>query len=332
MIFKELGEDTETQIKLLKNLLKQSNNVNQKKLIQENLTKIENGYISEKENAYYLDFHLGNSKNHILLHNLRFEYNNRVAQVDHILINRMGVTLLESKSFKGLLEIKDDGSLSVDYKKYIQTFPNPVEQNYRHQLVVAELINDSFNLPANIKAFGGLKFYTKVLINPKTSLKNKKLPNGYERADKYTTARLNEIDNMNPITVIKTASTMLTIDKAKELAKFLMKNHKPLTYDYSKKYPIKSTASSYIKEKPITYNKSQNNLITYTCTKCKSKNLEVAYGRNYYFKCLDCENNIPIKHTCNTPNCKPKTRKSKLQFFKVCEACSIDELFWENKP
>ena len=86
-----------------------------------------------------------------------------------------------------------------------------------------------------------------------------------------------------------------------------------------------------VQEKSITYNNFQKSPIEHICTKCKSKNLEVAYGRNYYFKCLDCENNIPIKHTCNTPNCKPKTRKSKLQFFKVCEKCGIDELFWENK-
>lgn len=335
MIYKEFSKDTEETIRTLNNLLQNSKSESQRKLIQNDLQKIENGYIAEKENAYYLDFHLGDSKHHILLHNIRLEYQNRTAQIDHILINRMGITLLESKSFKGILEIKDDGSLSISYGKYVKTFPNPIEQNNRHKIVVESLINDFFPLPLNVKTLGGIKFYTKVLINPKTSIKNKKIPEGYERADRYATSRREDIDKMSPLNVLKTAATMLNIDTVKELAKFLLKHNKPLTFDYSQKYHIKTNSSS-VKEKSINYGKRDEISISvqptlFNCHKCKSENLEVAYGRNYYFKCLDCANNIPIKHTCKTPDCKPRTKKRKNQFFKVCEKCGIDELFWENK-
>ena len=335
MIYKEFSKETEETIKTLKTLLRDSNSEAQKKLIQADLKKIENGYIAEKENSYHLDFHLGDSKNHILLHNIRLENNGKTAQIDHMLINRMGITLLESKSFKGILEIREDGSLSVNYGKYIKTFPNPIEQNNRHKIVVESLINDFFDLPLNVKALGGMKFYTKVLIDPRTSIKNKKLTDGYERSDRYATSRLEEIDKMNPLTVLKTAATMLTIDTAKELAKFLLKQNKPLTFDYTQKYRIK-TNSSFIAEKSVNYEKKNEvsrdiQQTLFSCNKCKSTNLEVWYGRNYYFKCPDCENNIPIKHTCKTSSCKPRTKKRKLQFFKICEACGIDELFYENK-
>jgi len=331
MIFKPFGSEVEEQINVLKKLFKDSKSEAQRKLIKSDLIKLENGYKAEKENAYYIDFEFKNSNNIIVLHDIRIEHNGRTAQIDHILLSRVEVTLLESKSFSGHLNIKEDGSLLVQYNNSYKTLANPIEQNKRHLLVLKDFINSKFELPQNTKIFGGISFQTKVLINPKTVLMNKTLPEGYERADSYISRRNNEIDKVSGLNVLKLASTMMSMDKVKELAKFLMMHHTPIKYDYSKKYPIKSTTSSYVREEPIRYNQPKADLLKYSCSKCNSRNLEVAYGRNYYFKCLDCGNNIPIKHTCNTPNCKPKTKKKKLQFFKVCELCGIDELFWENK-
>ena len=60
--------------------------------------------------------------------------------------------------------------------------------------------------------------------------------------------------------------------------------------------------------------------------------MNIEYGRyGYYFKCLDCNQTHSVKHTCKTSQCKPKTRKSKNKFFKVCENCNEEVLFWENK-
>ena len=316
MIIKPLGNETQQQIDLLNDLLNKSNSDAQMKLIKSDLAKLRNGYISEKDNAYLLDFELKDSKNILVLHDIRIEHNDRVAQIDHILISRLEVTVLESKSFSGSLTIKDDGSLLVEYGKNKYTYPNPIEQNRRHIQVLQDLIREKFNLQANTKLFGGLLFDSKVLIHPKTTITNKTLPDGFERADSYITKREKEIDNMSALQVLSMASKIMTIDKAKELGEFLIQNNKPKSYDYKNKYRIKT---------------SQKNEVKYKCTKCESQNLQVNYGRNYYFKCLDCESNTPIKHTCKTKGCKPKTKKRKLQFFKICEACSVDELFYENK-
>jgi len=336
MILKELSNEIEKQINVLRNLLKNSDSVAQKKLIQSDLKRLENGYRSEKDNAYYLDFEFKDSTHSIILHDIRLEYNGRTAQIDHIFIGRTGVTVLESKSFTGKLTIKDDGSLVVKYGNTINTYPNPIEQNNRHTQVLKELIRDKFNLQGNTKLLGGIEINSKVIINPKTTITNKKLPVGFERADSFATRRIKEINKMGVFEVLKTASKMMTAEKYIELAEFIIQNHKPITFDYTKKYRIKDKQNDniYVEEKNTNYQKkiiTQINPIIYECSKCKSQNLQVNYGRNYYFKCLDCENNIPIKHTCNTLNCKPRTKKRKLQFFKICEACGIDELFYENK-
>lgn len=336
MILKALGTETEKQINILRELLQKSDSSAQKKLIQTDLKRIENGYKSEKENAYYLDFEFENSTHSIILHDIRLEYNGRTAQIDHIFIGRTGVTLLESKSFTGELSIKDDGSLLVKYGNNINTYPNPIEQNNRHTQVLKELINDNFDLQGNTKLLGGININSKVIINPKTTITNKKLPDDFERADSFATRRIKEINKMGVLKVLQTASKVMTIEKNIELAEFIIKNHKPIVFDYTKKYRMKTNQSDagFVREENIHYQKKQTNGInteTYVCSKCKSKNLEVAYGRNYYFKCLDCDNNIPIKHTCRTSECKPRTKKRKNKFFKVCDKCGIDELFYENK-
>ena len=336
MILKELGNETEKQINVLYGLLKNSDSTAQKKLIQSDLKRLENGYKAEKDNAYYLDFAFKDNSHSIILHDIRLEYNGKTAQIDHIFIGRTGVTVLESKSFTGVLTIKEDGSLAVKYGNTTNTYPNPIEQNNRHTQVLKELINEKFDLQGNTKFLGGIDIKSKVIINPKTTVSNKKLPTGYERADSFATRRVKEIDKMSIFEVLKTASKMMTIEKYIELAELIIQNHKPISFDYTKKYRIKASqnVNTYVKEKRTNYQKkiiTQSHTKIYECTKCKSQNLQVNYGRNYYFKCLDCDNNIPIKHTCNTPNCKPRTKKRKLQFFKTCEVCGLDELFYENK-
>ena len=260
MIFKHFEDSTKKQISILKSLYQKSKSSAQKKLIEYDLKKLQNGHQSEKENAYYLDFHLGSSDNHILLHNIRLEHKGRTAQIDHILISRMGITLLESKSFKGRLSIKHDGSPSVAYGKHVTTFPNPIEQNNRHKIVINELINDYFDVPINAQIAGGINIYTKVLINPKTTIENKKLPDGYERADSFATARINEINKMSSLAVLKTAATMLTKRKMQELASFIVKHDKPISFDYRKKYiiPHAQKDNSYIQEDNLDYNKTDN--------------------------------------------------------------------------
>lgn len=174
MILKKLGNETEKQINVLRDLLNNSNSTAQKKLIKSDLKRLENGYKSEKDNAYYLDFAFKDSTHSIILHDIRLEHNGRTAQIDHIFIGRTGITVLESKSFTGELTIKDDSSLVVKYEKTINTYPNPIEQNNRHIQVLKELIDDKFNLQENTKFLGGIDITSKVIINPKTTVVNKK--------------------------------------------------------------------------------------------------------------------------------------------------------------
>ena len=344
MLFKDIDSKKE-EINQLKNLLKLSKNPKQQTIIRADLARIENGYKAEKENAYYLDFRFKDNAHNILLHDIRIEYEGKVAQIDHIIINRFGIEVLESKSFTGILTIKGDGSLNVTYGKKVQTFPNPIEQNNRHIQILSDYIKAHVKLPSNLKLFG-IPISSTILINPKTTLTNNHLPKGFERADSFATKRVEDIDKMGAMEVFKSLGCIMKIDRAKEIAEFLVKHHKPKVYDYSKKYPLikketPSNTNSHIKpmknfiKKSILENPTlikNQDIHTPLCSKCKSPNIEIVYGKyGYYFKCLFCDGNTAIKLTCSDKRCKPKIKKSKLNFYQVCEVCGLNELYFTNK-
>jgi len=320
MIYKDI-DSKDKELNQLRKLLKNSKNPKQKALIEADLKRVQNGYLAEKDNAYYLDFGFKDNPRNILLHDIRIEHNGKVAQIDHIIINRLGIEILESKSFKGILTIKKDGSLEVKYGQDIKTFPNPIEQNRRHVEVLADFIKENIELPTNLKLLG-ISISSTVLINPKTTITNSTLPEGFDRADSFITHRKEKVDKMSTLKVFKKLGSSMSIDKVREIANLLVKNHKPKSFDYLKKYSIKKDTST----KPI-----QSDNGNFLCSKCKSPNIEIQYGKyGYYFKCRVCNGNTSIKLSCSSNKCKPKLKKNRLNFYQVCDVCGVNRLFFKN--
>ena len=186
MILKQTDNKT-SQLKILEKLLEESTSDSQKELIKKDYYKLKNGYEAEKENAYLIDFYLKDTKNTIVLHDLRLEYSGLTAQIDHILINRLEILILESKSFKGYLEIKKDNSLEVSYNRKITSYPNPLEQAKRHAEVVKKVLAAN-NIISDGFFSSGYKINSQVVINPNTTVRNKTLPEHFSKADIFVTA------------------------------------------------------------------------------------------------------------------------------------------------
>lgn len=237
MIFKKI-DSKNNAIETLESLYKKSTSEKQKQLIYTDLKTLKNGMEAEKENAYYIDFYLENNSNLIVLHDLRIEYKGQSAQIDHMLISRFGIELLESKSFTGIVTINDDNSITVDYNGKFKSFPNPLEQGKRHAKLLKKLLEDNLDIGKRINILGGIDIETVVLINPKTTIKNTILPKGFFRADSYISKRNDEIDKIGIFSAFKLASKMMTIAEAKEIANYLITVHKPVKFNYANKYKI----------------------------------------------------------------------------------------------
>ena len=260
MILKQTDNKT-SQLKIVEKLLEESTSDSQKELIKKDYYKLKNGYEAEKENAYLIDFYLKDTKNTIVLHDLRLEYSGLTAQIDHILIHRLEILILESKSFKGYLEIKKDNSLEVSYNGKITSYPNPLEQAKRHAEVVKKILIANNIISDGFFSFG-YEINTQVAINPNTTVKNETLPELFSKADIFITEWRKRNDNIG---FIKAAKLLLAGMKSKDeilnIGNFLLSMHKPIEFDYQKKYKIAKKEDTIKKETITKVEKTQDEKI-----------------------------------------------------------------------
>lgn len=137
------ADDKSKRVRLLQTL-QDSNTLNasQKKWLRDELMRLTKGIEGERDSAYYIDGHFKDSKNHVVVHDLRFVVDDEVAQIDHLVINRvLGIYLVETKNYACNLLINERGEFTADYGRG-QRFgvPSPLEQSKRHARVLVKVL------------------------------------------------------------------------------------------------------------------------------------------------------------------------------------------------
>ena len=113
-------DSRQSDIQELNRLLNLKPTAKQRFLIERELKCLMSGERNEQNSAYYLDFSYKDSKNWAVIHDLRIEHRGRVAQIDHLIINRfLDVFVLESKNYYYGVKITEEGEFLVwDGKTY----------------------------------------------------------------------------------------------------------------------------------------------------------------------------------------------------------------------
>jgi len=112
--------------------------------IEQEIRSIRAGVSGERDAAYEIEFHLAANKNQMTLHDLRVECDGRVAQIDHLIINRLlDIWVCESKHFAEGVAINEHGEWVAFYGHRPQGIPSPVEQNRRHIAVLSDVFSKS---------------------------------------------------------------------------------------------------------------------------------------------------------------------------------------------
>lgn len=141
----------------------------QKKWLTDELFRLRAGIQGEREAAFYLDSHFKDSENHVVIHDLRLEFEGDVAQIDHLVFYRGGgVYLFETKNFNGSLLINDHGEFTADYGRVRFGIPSPIEQSRRHERVLHKLF-DQLDIGARTRK--QLDMHHLVLVHPKAIIK-----------------------------------------------------------------------------------------------------------------------------------------------------------------
>ncbi|WP_185965037.1 nuclease-related domain-containing protein [Glacieibacterium frigidum] len=139
----------------------------QRQQISDQIRNLRSGDRGEAEAAYEIDLHFGRSPNWMIIHDLRIEHRGFVAQIDHLMINRLlEFWVLESKRFANGVKINEHGEFTTFYDRVPRGAASPIEQNRRHIKVLETVIADGMiRLPSRIGFTVQPKLKSLVLIS-----------------------------------------------------------------------------------------------------------------------------------------------------------------------
>lgn len=212
-----------------------------RKSIEQEIRYMQSGMKGEAEAAYEMQFHFGASKNWMLIHDLRIECEGRVAQIDHLILNRfMEIYVCESKRFSEGVGINEHGEFSAFYGGKPYGVPSPLEQNKRHILVLESVFKSGLVAPPRRLGFNitpsllGLVLVSKGarISRPKAKvdgidcvIKNDQIKSRIERDGDADNNLLN-------------AARIIGQDTLEDFAHRLAAIHKPVTFDWDAKFGI----------------------------------------------------------------------------------------------
>lgn len=272
---------------------------NKKFLIERELRFIKSGDQGENDAAYFIDFHFASSKRWAVIHDLRLEHRGKVAQIDHLLINRFfDIYVLESKNFSYGLKITDTGEFLVNNGKNYFAIESPIEQNKRHQIVLEQVIKKYDIMPKRLGITLTPSFYCYVLVSPKSRVvrpdRSRFDTSMVIKTDTLRTAIDKRVDEMNSILVLTAASKISSFEAVVEAAKRLAALHRPFKTNYRKRFGIEDAGLSQTSTKRATDIQSSKQFYCFKCKKTITEqvakfcwdNKQRFHGKAY---CFDCQ-------------------------------------------
>lgn len=171
----------------------------------------------------------------LILHDIRLEFNDYVAQMDFILITHKFIYVLETKKLNGDIEITRDGDFIRSFKTNAgkvfkkEGIYSPISQNTRHITILKEILTKT----------GLIKSYpiksAVIIANPKAILNKAKCPktiqNQLYKYDQLTVLVKKELDKFKEEMTYREKQMY-------EIAEFLLMNNKPISFDYMAKYSL----------------------------------------------------------------------------------------------
>ena len=292
-----------------------------KNKIEREIRNIRSGMAGEKEAAYNIDFHYADSKNWMVIHDLRLEHQGQSAQIDHLLINRfMEIYVCESKRFGEGIAINEHGEFSAYYQGKPHGIPSPIEQNERHIKLLNKLCNDgAIELPLRLGLKIKPKFYSLILIANGARIsrpKNGKAVQGLDRIIKNEQVFKKihkDIGDENLLTSVTSVTKIVSQETLQNFAQALAGLHQPLQMDWKARFgipdshppcedkPAEQTHNAETNLHADTHNNSaqqSNRLFCAACRKTVSLNVaKFCWNNKNRFQnkvyCYDCQRNMP---------------------------------------
>ncbi|MFK7601014.1 nuclease-related domain-containing protein [Deinococcus sp. SM5_A1] len=315
------------------------------------------GYEAERQMAHYLKRAFGEKPEIKLLHNLRIERQGEVAQIDHLVLYRHGIIVIESKSVTGQISVNERGEWARHWKGSARGMPSPVLQGQRQGELLHRLLDDhdeqllgKLLLGKLQKRFGTMHIDVLVAVSdsgiiqggkhvPAEVLKADQIPDRVTELTQHY-RKANGVLSLN----FKDAGYEATPAELSGIAAFLNARHQPL--GRTEAVPMTSQKSAPAPRPsaprglagvvspphslPVAVPALPEPAQTPNCRQCHSDKLSIQYGKyGYYFKCAACDANTPAKPVCPTCSQSARLSKSGAQFTATC-AGGHQWRYWTN--
>jgi hypothetical protein len=211
-----------------------------KKRIEQELRNIQAGVRGEEEAAYEMKVHYGDSANWMIIHDLRIEHGGLVAQIDHLLVNRLlDIWVCESKHFSEGVAVNEHGEFSAFFGSRPYGVPSPIEQNNRHILILKRLLESgAVQLPTRLGFTIKPDFKSLVLVSKRARISRPKAKiQGLDviiKNDMLFNFIGKAADSSNPLSIARVVGR----DSLENLAREIAKLHKPIVFNWHAKFGL----------------------------------------------------------------------------------------------
>lgn len=220
--------------------------------LREQIDAIIKGDLSESKAAIEMDTHWGHSPNHIIIHDLRIELDGLVAQIDHLMINRLlDVWVLESKRLANGIKVEENGECLTFIGRFPKAIDSPIEQNRRHITMLDRLFSSgAIPLPKRLGFTIKPKLRNLVLIAEGRITRPKTPVAGIEsliRTDQLYAhiQRVNESGNALEIAKLIGQDTLLA------LGQNIVSLHRGIEFDWERRFGLNDTKSPQPRATPV---------------------------------------------------------------------------------
>jgi hypothetical protein len=219
--------------------------------IEDQIWAVRDGAKAERDAAYEIEFHLGENRHFMTIHDLRIDVEGVVAQIDHLVISPvLEIFVCESKRFGAGVKINDHGEWTTFKFGRPVGVGSPIEQNRRHILALERAIKLGYvRLPRRV----GLvpmkpTFHSRILVSKEGTITRprKVLPELAQvmKVDQFRT-RLLERD-ISTRAILK----FLTTDQLVTLGRQFVALHQPASRSWESQFGLAPLASPIVPEPP----------------------------------------------------------------------------------
>lgn len=328
--------------------------------------KLRAGVEAERQMAFYLNRDFATQADLFVLNDLRLvdqmqpEHDGRpgVCQIDHLLVHRWGVIIIESKSVTDEVAVRDDGSGGDEWTRKNQSsekgIPSPIQQARRQGELLRSFLQRHREtllgkMPTGMRSLSKLVTGTdqrgfgnmpvQIIVAISDNGKIRRVDGWTEPTAPFRTfvskADLVPAKVREELAKHKSAGGLLAEAKGEYgvwamkpeevsiVADFLSASHQPLPSRAAN--AASAPASSPQRATPSGA----------ACKKCSGTDLTANWGKyGYYWKCNNCDTNTTMLTVCSACGAGGyrskvvKIRKDGPKYFRACEQCGIEEQIW----